>query len=172
MHFITTATCSVVKTPFGAISLVVLDKDVPVVIGAAFGKSDVLNRKVSTKYQGQKIRGGKTPSRISDLIAQWADGNLTVLNKIKVQQNGSPFQQECWAAMRAIKPGTTLSYAELAQETSSPGAVRAAATCCAINLVAPIIPCHRIIKSDGSLGNYGFGTSLKKKLLIHEGFIA
>ena len=172
MRAIGTVTSSVVKTPFGDISLVVLNKDVPVVIGAAFEKSDAFNKKVATKYPGQQIRTGKTPAKVSDLIAQWAGGNLTALNKIKVQQTGSPFQQECWKAMRAIKPGTTLSYAALAQKTSSPGAVRAAATCCAINLVAPIIPCHRIIKSDRTLGNYGFGISLKKKLLIHEGFMS
>ncbi len=59
----------------------------------------------------------------------------------------------------------------LAQKAGSPAAVRAAGTACGRNAIAPIIPCHRIIRSDGSLGNYGYGVGKKSWLLRHEGAI-
>ncbi|NBO17252.1 MAG: MGMT family protein [Actinobacteria bacterium] len=71
--------------------------------------------------------------------------------------------------MRKIPAGKTLSYAELAKRAGSADAIRAAGTACGNNLIAPIIPCHRIIKSGGALGNYGYGIKVKEWLLTHEG---
>jgi len=71
--------------------------------------------------------------------------------------------------MRKIPAGKTLSYADLADRAGSPAAVRAAGTACGRNLIAPIVPCHRIIKSGGALGNYGYGLGTKEWLLRHEG---
>ena len=71
--------------------------------------------------------------------------------------------------MRKIPAGKTWSYADLAERAGSPSAVRAAGTACAKNLIAPIIPCHRVIKSGGALGNYGYGLKIKEYLLRHEG---
>ena len=172
MHSVAGTITGAVDTPFGAITLVVINDDAPVVIGAAFGNPKSLMAKIDRKYRGVETKVGKVPTQISTLISQWADGNFLALAEIPIHHIGTPFQLECWSAMRAIKPGTTLSYRELAQKTSNPRAIRATATCCATNLIAPIVPCHRIIKSDQTLGNYGFGVSLKKRLLIHEGFLA
>jgi methylated-DNA-[protein]-cysteine S-methyltransferase len=71
--------------------------------------------------------------------------------------------------MRKIPAGKTISYSELAKWAGSPDAVRAAGTACANNLIALIVPCHRIIKSNGEIGNYGYGVKIKKLLLTHEG---
>ena len=71
--------------------------------------------------------------------------------------------------MRKIPAGKTRSYAELAKRAGSESAVRAAGSACARNLIAPIIPCHRIVKSGGALGNYGFGLESKEWLLRFEG---
>ena len=62
-----------------------------------------------------------------------------------------------------------MSYADLAARAGSPAAVRAAGSACARNLIAPIIPCHRVVKSGGALGNYAYGLSFKEELLRHEG---
>jgi methylated-DNA-[protein]-cysteine S-methyltransferase len=86
-----------------------------------------------------------------------------------VQQPGAVFMQASWNALRDVMAGTTVSYAQLAAMAGRPAAVRAAGTACATNLVAPFVPCHRVIRSDGSLGNYGFGVTLKRTLLGHEG---
>jgi methylated-DNA-[protein]-cysteine S-methyltransferase len=71
--------------------------------------------------------------------------------------------------MRKIKAGSMESYAELADRAGSPAAVRAAGSACAKNKIAVIIPCHRIIKSGGAIGAYGWGANKKIWLLEHEG---
>ena len=71
--------------------------------------------------------------------------------------------------MRKIPVGKTMSYAEIAKRAGSPDAVRAAGSACARNLIAPIVPCHRVVKSGGALGNYGYGLESKEWLLRHEG---
>ena len=72
--------------------------------------------------------------------------------------------------MRKIKAGAMESYADLAYRAGSPAAVRAAGSACAKNKIAVIIPCHRIIKSGGAIGAYGWGVNKKIWLLRHEGF--
>jgi methylated-DNA-[protein]-cysteine S-methyltransferase len=71
--------------------------------------------------------------------------------------------------MRKIKAGTTESYSELAYRAGSPAAVRAAGSACAKNKIALIIPCHRIVKTGGAIGAYGWGVNKKIWLLEHEG---
>ena len=71
--------------------------------------------------------------------------------------------------MRKIPAGKTMSYAELADRAGSPAAVRAAGSACARNLIAPIIPCHRVVKTGGGLGNYAYGLHFKEELLRFEG---
>jgi AraC family transcriptional regulator of adaptative response/methylated-DNA-[protein]-cysteine methyltransferase len=81
---------------------------------------------------------------------------------------GSPFQQNVWAALRRIPPGATRSYAEIAAEVDRSGAQRAVGRANGSNILAIIIPCHRVIGSDGSLTGYGGGVWRKQRLLDHE----
>lgn len=82
---------------------------------------------------------------------------------------GTAFQQAVWAALRAIPAGETRSYGEIAAAIGRPGAVRAAGTACGDNGLAVLIPCHRVLRSDGSLGGYAYGLERKKALLEREG---
>ncbi|MFO1464062.1 MAG: methylated-DNA--[protein]-cysteine S-methyltransferase [bacterium] len=82
---------------------------------------------------------------------------------------GTPFQQKVWAELRRIPFGETLSYAELARRLGDPGAVRAVARANALNPIAILIPCHRVIGSDGSLTGYAAGLERKARLLVLEG---
>ena len=93
-----------------------------------------------------KIKG------VTDLLDDYFDGNLKALNPIKTSQPG----------------GEVATYAELAEMIGRPRAMRAAGTACGKNKIAIIIPCHRIVKSDGTIGNYGYGIATKVKLLAHE----
>ncbi len=95
-------------------------------------------------------------------------GEVDVFDGLAVRQPGSDYRQRVWEAMRKIRAGETISYTELARRARNERAVRAAATCCAVNLVAPIVPCHRVVRSDGSLGGYGYGLDNKRWLLEHE----
>lgn len=73
-----------------------------------------------------------------------------------------------WAALRAIEPGHPLSYAEFAAALGQPSAVRAAASVCARNAPALFVPCHRVLRSDGSLGGFAWGVEVKRGLLARE----
>jgi AraC family transcriptional regulator of adaptative response/methylated-DNA-[protein]-cysteine methyltransferase len=78
------------------------------------------------------------------------------------------FQRRVWESLRRIPPGTTCSYAELARQLGQPTATRAVARACATNPAAIVVPCHRVIRTDGTLGGYRWGLNRKKALLERE----
>lgn len=82
---------------------------------------------------------------------------------------GTAFQQRVWQALRAIPPGTTVSYGELADKLGMPSAARAVASACAANPLAVAIPCHRVVRRDGGLSGYRWGVERKRQLLKREG---
>ena len=83
--------------------------------------------------------------------------------------SGTPFQRAVWRAISSIPSGETRSYAWVARKAGRPRAFRAAANACGANPVPIIIPCHRVISSDGSLGGFSSGLAIKRKLLALEG---
>lgn len=80
-----------------------------------------------------------------------------------------PFQQRVWKELQSIPYGETRSYAEVAEAIDNPNAVRAVARACASNSVALVVPCHRVVRSNGDLGGYRWGMERKRKLLEMEG---
>ncbi len=87
---------------------------------------------------------------------------------IPLDVKGTAFQEAVWQALRRIPPGETRSYAQIAAEVGRPGAVRAAGSANGANNVAVLIPCHRVIRSDGSAGGYAYGLEIKQRLLNKE----
>ena len=81
---------------------------------------------------------------------------------------GTPFQEKVWAALREIPAGATVSYAEIARRIGAPSALRAVAGACAANVLAIAIPCHRVLRSDGSLSGYRWGLERKRILIERE----
>jgi methylated-DNA-[protein]-cysteine S-methyltransferase len=106
---------------------------------------------------------------VVDALSAYARGDLGALDHVVVRQPGGPFVQRAWLEMRGVKAGEMETYAGLAERAGSPKAVRAAGQACARNRVAPFVPCHRILRSDGSLGGYAYGVPVKEALLVHEG---
>jgi methylated-DNA-[protein]-cysteine S-methyltransferase len=102
-------------------------------------------------------------------MRDYFDGDLTAPDGLPVRQPGGPGRQRLWALMRAVPAGTTITYTKLAARAGQPGAPRAAGAACAANLIAPVIPCHRILRTDGTLGGYYYGLPVKEWLLRHEG---
>lgn len=101
----------------------------------------------------------------------------TVLNHLTAKQphldlpldiRATAFQRQVWERLRAIPYGTTMSYGEVAKALGKPGAVRAVGRACATNPVALVIPCHRVVREDHTLGGYRWGLDRKKKLLERE----
>jgi AraC family transcriptional regulator of adaptative response/methylated-DNA-[protein]-cysteine methyltransferase len=87
---------------------------------------------------------------------------------IPLDVKGTAFQEACWKALRAIPPGETRTYAEIAAAAGNARAVRAAGSANARNNVAVLIPCHRVIRTGGDLGGYAYGLDIKRELLKRE----
>ncbi len=98
-------------------------------------------------------------------VVDYLSGNK---NSVSLELMGTAFQQRVWQALMKIPSGKTLSYAQLAEKLEMPKAARAVASACAKNKCAVVVPCHRIIRGDGSLGGYRWGLPLKEKILAGE----
>ena len=83
--------------------------------------------------------------------------------------HGTPFQQKVWAALRTIPSGEVRTYTDIAVQIGHPSSARAVANACGKNPYAPEVPCHRVIRSDGSIGGYSAeGGSEKKRAMLRE----
>lgn len=95
-------------------------------------------------------------------------GDASALECVRREQDGSEFQEAVWHAMSAIPYGQTRSYAELARDAGYPRAIRAVGSACGRNRLALLVPCHRVVRSDGSVGTYLYGLAVKERLLRGE----
>lgn len=107
-------------------------------------------------------------SEVVKQLNEYFSGSRTSFN-LALAPKGTPFQQKVWQALTKIKQGETKTYAWLAKAINNEKAVRAVGTANGANPIALIIPCHRVIGSNGKLTGYAGGLSLKAKLLMHEG---
>ena len=114
------------------------------------------------------VAGGAEFARLLDEVIRAVEtpGDFA---HIPLDVKGTAFQEAVWRELRRIPAGETRSYAELAAAAGNPGAVRAAGSANGANNVAVLIPCHRVIRSDGSLGGYAYGLEVKRALLQREG---
>jgi methylated-DNA-[protein]-cysteine S-methyltransferase len=122
-------------------------------------------------YRDEPIEMHPDPAGAVSALRKYFAGSTSVLDGIEVEMNGTPFQKRVWAALRSVRCGTTTSYSDIARTINTPQAVRAVGAANGANPVAVIVPCHRIIGSDGSLTGYGGGLERKRWLLEHEGVL-
>jgi len=101
-------------------------------------------------------------------VEAYYDGDFAQAMGVPVKQAGSPFRQDVWQALRQVPAGSTVTYGQLAASAGRPGAARAVGSAMAGNAVPLFVPCHRVVKSDGTVGQFGFGTPLKQSLLHRE----
>ncbi len=127
-------------------------------------------RALSRWYPGEPLT--ETECGVRGTLQRYFEGSIAALDGIDVELNGTPFQREVWTALRGIPAGTTISYGDLARRLGRRAAVRAVGAANGANPVAVIVPCHRVIGSDGSLTGYGGGLQRKQWLLAHEGVLA
>ena len=153
------------NTPIGTLNLIAHED---VLLGANLSTLSALKASLDEQDKMREIKEMKSIPVISDLISDYFDGDLSALDAIKVRQPGAHFSQAAWKAMRKVKAGKTLSYADLAERAGSAAAVRAAGSACAKNAIVLVVPCHRIVKTGGSLGNYAYGLTKKEWLLRFE----
>jgi AraC family transcriptional regulator of adaptative response/methylated-DNA-[protein]-cysteine methyltransferase len=130
------------------------------------GRTDEdLLRALEKEFPKAQIARAKKARRFLDALNNHLNGQEV---NLPVDIRGTDFQLRVWTALRNIPLGETRSYSDVAEMVGEPRAVRAVANACASNPVPLIIPCHRVIRKDGSLGGYGLGIGRKKTLLSRD----
>jgi AraC family transcriptional regulator of adaptative response/methylated-DNA-[protein]-cysteine methyltransferase len=111
----------------------------------------------------------RTDHRIVDQVLQAVEtGVVDPALQVSLYAGGTWFQTKVWEAIKTIQPGSTMSYKDIAVEIQRPDSFRAVGTACGANPIAIIVPCHRVVRSDGSEGGYRWGPEIKRKLLARE----
>ena len=156
-----------IPTPVGTVVLAMRDESLVALVFEDHWKptKGALARRFGKITFEEDPRGDASAATLRRYFA----ADLRALDRIEVDTGGTPFQQLVWTALRRIPAGSTWSYARLAREIGRPSATRAVAAANGANPVSIVIPCHRVIGSDGSLTGYGGGLPRKRWLLVHEG---
>lgn len=154
------------KSPLGYLLVAATGKGLcSVRLGDSAG---ALEADLRNEYEAAQIR--KSTGPLNDAVKQilaHLEGKLPHLD-LPLDIRATAFQRQVWQALQAIPYGDTRSYSDVAKSIGQPKAVRAVARACATNPVALVIPCHRVIREDKSLGGYRWGLDRKKKLLADE----
>lgn len=127
-----------------------------------------LIEELQRRFANAELVGGdpEFEAMVSSIVGLIEDPTLPV--ELPLDIRGTAFQCRVWAALRHIPAGETRSYSQLATELGQPNAVRAVASACARNCLAIVIPCHRVVRTDGSLSGYRWGVERKATLLKNE----
>src|SRR3954462_5409399 len=148
--------------------LTVAERDGRVCLLHFGGEVDAARAALARWYPAEPLED-RACATLRATLRSYFEGRVDVLDTIEVELNGTPFQRDVWNALRGIRVGTTTSYGALAKQVGREAAVRAVGAANGANPVALIVPCHRVIGSDGSLPGYGGGLDRKRWLLAHEG---
>lgn len=157
---------TIIGSPFGRLLIGATERGVCAV---AFGDSDAaLLAALRADFPRAEVERGDDAHSdwVGDIVAQIGGGNLGL--DVPLDIRGTTFQKQVWALLRKIPPGHTTSYGEIAAALRNPRATRAVAGACASNRIAVVIPCHRVVRTDGALGGYKWGVDRKRALLERE----
>ncbi|QLE75324.1 methylated-DNA--[protein]-cysteine S-methyltransferase [Streptomyces rectiverticillatus] len=153
-------------TPLGPFSLLTTEDGI---LAAGFTAAPAaLTAELPPPWRGRDPVPAEAPEPYASALAAYFEGRVEAIDTLPVVQSGNGFHKAAWQAMRKVPPGTTVSYRQLAESAGNPSAARAAGAACAGNLIPLIVPCHRIRRSDGTLGGYYYGLAVKRWLLDHE----
>jgi methylated-DNA-[protein]-cysteine S-methyltransferase len=158
---------STISTPAGPLTIVV-GADGAVRAAGFTDRVDALLPLVHRGLRGE-ARAATELGAVTTAVRSYLDGDLTAIDAVPVEQRtDGGFLGHAWAVMRDIKPGAPVTYTAFAALAGRPAAVRAAAAACARNAAALFVPCHRVLRTDGTLGGYRWGLDVKTWLLAHE----
>lgn len=159
------ATLQTVNTPDGPF-MILADADGAVLSSGWTADADAILNRLRPAYRPAEVDVGYTVAAAA--VEAFYGGDVRALDKVLVRQHGTVMQVAGWKALRGIEPGHPLSYTEFATELGTPTAVRAAASICARNAPALFVPCHRVLRGDGTLGGFAWGVDVKRSLLARE----
>jgi methylated-DNA-[protein]-cysteine S-methyltransferase len=157
----------VVDTPIGKLAIVVDEKGAMRMLSFD-GESERWRKDFKRRFPAAGLVARRDPFGHGSTLNRYFAGDMGALDKIPVVFGGTPFQNKVWRQLRKIPVGRTLSYGALAKKIGEPKAMRAVGLANGSNPIAVIVPCHRVIGSDGSLTGFGGGLPRKKWLLEHE----
>ena len=161
-----TIATAILGTPIGPLSVLAHGE---ALVGAGFtGDPGELRARLHRSLRPLPLAAAELPW-LAKPLRDYFDGDLAALDALPVRQPAAGARERVWAQLRAVRAGTTISYTDLAARAGIPQAPRAAGAACAANLIAPVVPCHRALRTDGSLGGYYYGLARKRWLLRHEG---
>ena len=149
----------VITSPVGKLRLIASDKGLVAI--------DVQNVRVASDFE-TSASAQKILSTTKKQLEQYFAGKRTNFD-IPLDLQGTDFQQQAWRALCRIPYGKTISYGQQAKNIKKPKAFRAVGSANGKNPIPIIVPCHRVVASDGSLGGYSLGLKMKKQLLALEG---
>jgi AraC family transcriptional regulator of adaptative response/methylated-DNA-[protein]-cysteine methyltransferase len=135
----------------------------------AFGDPDEPPaRALRERFPGADIR--EDPGFMADAVRKAAGliEHPERTSDLAVDLRGSEFERRVWSALREIRPGETVSYGDIARRIGAPRDAREVADACAANRLAILVPCHRVVKKDGSISGYRWGFQRKRELLARE----
>lgn len=156
-----------VDTPIGTLAPVVAEgKLVRLEFGA---DEDCILRELRARFGDASLQRRRDPGGVVGRLRAYLAGDLGALDDIPVDTGGTDFQRKVWRALRKVRAGSTISYGDLARRIGQPKAMRAVGLANGANPIPVVIPCHRVIGSDGRLTGYGGGLPRKEWLLRHEG---
>ncbi|TAJ46791.1 MAG: methylated-DNA--[protein]-cysteine S-methyltransferase [Herbiconiux sp.] len=161
----TAATIQFIDTPDGPFGIIADENDRVLASGWTDDPAALLGR-LAPSIRPAELEQGETAAAAA--ARAYYAGDVTAIDAVEVVQTGGEFHQKGWAALREIEPGHPLSYQEFAVALGRPTAVRAAASACARNAPALFVPCHRVLRTDGSMGGFAWGVDVKRSLLARE----
>lgn len=164
-----TAIIQTIDTSDGSFTILADDSQRVLASGWTADQSAIVGR-LTARNRPDAIREGQTEAAAA--VLSYYAGDLSAIDAVAVKQTGTALQLAGWAALRAIAPGEPLTYTSFAAQLGNPRAVRAAASICARNAPALFVPCHRVLRTDGSLGGFAWGLPVKESLLARESAVA
>lgn len=139
-----------------------------VVRAAGFGPAEAVAARLLGPDHAARWAPADPRHPVGAALEAYAAGDRTALDRVPVRQPGTALMQAVWRALREVPPGEPTTYAALAAAAGAPRAVRAAASACARNRIAPFVPCHRAVRTGGGLGGFAYGLGVKQALLDFE----
>ena len=157
----------VVNSPVGKLAIVA-DENGAMRLLSFDGETERWRKDFLRRFGEASLVARRDPFGHATALKSYFAGDMDVLDSVPVVFSGTPFQNRVWKQLRRIPVGKTTSYGALAKKIGEPKAMRAVGLANGANPVAVIVPCHRVIGSDGSLTGFGGGLPRKKWLLEHE----
>jgi methylated-DNA-[protein]-cysteine S-methyltransferase len=156
-----------IETPIG--DMILVAKDGVVLLLEFADADDRVAREMRARFGEMELQKASNPFGLSDIIRDYFAGNLHAIDNLITDGGGTQFEQQVWKELRKIPVGATISYGDIARKLGDINLSRAVGIANARNPVAVVVPCHRVIGSDGTMTGYGGGLHRKEWLLRHEG---